>query len=286
MKNILITIFTITFLSITTFAEELKFAVMGDAGKWNSNTQMLLNSMTKMNIKQLIMPGDNLYKGTYEQQWNPWKKAGFTFDIVAIGNHNESYAKEIKFFEMPGEFFAKEYANGDLLYLILNSDNTKNVDQQMTWLKAQLENSRAQQIYLVYHHPSFTVAMHKWTEKKAFQLKLRQVVRTYREKVTALIVGHDHIASLMHFYNLPVIISGSTQSPRNETPVNNVQQGIPVTTAIHLDSEPYWIMQNAASTVLAADTSEFFFIRGKDSKIICKALIKTGHSATHQCERM
>lgn len=271
------------FVTINLYALELQFSIIGDAGRWNNNSKMLLNSMSQFNVKKLIMPGDNLYEGTYEQQWGAWKQAGFTFDVVALGNHNATYAKEINFFEMPGEYFSKEYVNGDVQFLVLNSDNVNNVTQQMTWLKAQLESSRAQQIYLVYHHPTFTVASHKWTEKKNFQLKLRPILKTYRHKITSLIVGHDHIAALMHFESLPVIISGSTQSPRNETPVNNVQEGISVKTALQLDSEPYWILQRLASNLLASDTSEFFFIRGRDSKTICRAVIKTGHPAIHSC---
>lgn len=283
--NSLKTFFVVSLLALNTFADDVQFAIMGDAGRWNNNTKMLLDSMTQLNVKKLMMPGDNLYAGTYEQQWGPWKAAGFTFDLVAIGNHSAGYAKEVAFFEMPGEFFAKEYNNGDILYLVLNSDNTnsKIINQQMTWLKAQLEASKAPQIYLLYHHPSLTVARHWWTEKMAFQLKLHKILKTYRNKITALIVGHDHIAALMHFHNLPVIISGSTQSPRDEKPVNNTQQGVKVTTQIHLDTVPYWIMQNATSTVLAANTSEFFFIRGKDSKVMCKAVVTTGQAATHQC---
>lgn len=124
--------FVLSYLvSFNLYAAELQFSILGDAGRWNKHTQVLLNSMNKLNVKKIIMPGDNLYEGTYEQQWGAWKKAGFTFDVIAIGNHNDSYAKEIKFFEMPGEYFSKEYANGDIQYLVLNSDNTKNVDAQM-----------------------------------------------------------------------------------------------------------------------------------------------------------
>lgn len=271
------------FVTINIYAADLQFGLLGDAGRWNNNTQMLLNSMNKANVKKIVMPGDNLYEGTYEQQWGPWKKSGFTFDVIALGNHNQSYASEIKYFQMPGEYFAIEYAEGDVQFLVLNSDNTKNVDEQMTWLKTKLESSKAQQIYLVYHHPTFKVASHDWTEKKQFQLKIRPILKAYREKLTALILGHDHITALMHFDSLPVIISGCTQSPRNETPVNNVQDGVPVKTALHLDGEPYWVLQQATSKVLDAATSEFYFIRGKDSKTVCRATIKTGHPANHSC---
>jgi hypothetical protein len=99
----------VSLFAFNVYSEELKFAVIGDAGRWNSNTQMILNSINHFETKRLIMPGDNLYTGTYEQQWGVWKKAGFTFDVIAIGNHNDGYANEVKFFGMPAEFFAKNY---------------------------------------------------------------------------------------------------------------------------------------------------------------------------------
>ncbi|MES2803664.1 MAG: hypothetical protein V4654_14325, partial [Bdellovibrionota bacterium] len=152
--------FVISFLTLTVSAEELKFAVLGDAGRWNTNAQIVQTSILKYNTHRLIMPGDNLYSGTYEKVWAPWKSAGFTYDVIAIGNHTLGYAKEVKFFEMPGEFFSKSYLNGDLQFLVLNSDNTANVNQQMTWFEQQLQNSTAKQVFVVYHHPSLTIGEH------------------------------------------------------------------------------------------------------------------------------
>ncbi|WP_409478140.1 metallophosphoesterase family protein [Pseudobdellovibrio sp. HCB154] len=273
------------FLTIPLIAAELQFGIIGDAGRWNSNAQMLLASMAEFNVKKLIMPGDNLYEGTYEQQWGEWKNAGFSFDVIALGNHNETYQAEIKFFQMPGEYFSKTYAFGEIQYLVLNSDNTSNVTKQMTWLKAQLKASTAKQIYLVYHHPTYKVGRYIPTEqKKNFQLKIRPLLKTYRHKITALIVGHEHITSLMHFDTLPVVISGCTQSPRDEVPLNNIQSGVRVRTAIHLDSEPFWVMQVTPQDITATDASEFLFIRGRDSKVMCRATIKTGQSATYRCD--
>lgn len=271
------------FVTVQIYASDLQFGLLGDAGRWNRNTQILLNSMNSTEVKKLVMPGDNLYEGTYEQHWGPWQKAGFTFDVVALGNHNESYTREIQYFKMSGEFFAKEYEDGAIQFLVLNSDNEKNVDAQMNWLKTKLEDSRAQQVYLVYHHPTFTVASHKWTEKKEFQMRIRPILKAYRHKLTALILGHDHITALMHFDSLPVIISGCTQSPRNESAVNNVQDGVSVKTAVHLDGQPFWVLQKVTGKVLNLDTAEFDFIRGKDSKSVCKAIIKTGQPASHSC---
>lgn len=278
-KNILF--FTTLVFSLFTLADEIKFAVVGDAGRWNSNSKTLLASIVKYNSKKIVMPGDNIYSGTYEKAWTPWKNAGVTFDVVAIGNHHLGYANEVKYFSMPGEYYAKSYLNGDVLFLVLNSDNTKTVNEQMAWFEAQLKNSTAKQIYPVYHHPSLTIGEHKWTEKRDFQVKIRALFKKYRSRITAVIVGHDHVAALINFDSLPVIVSGSAQSPDKGSPVNNVQEGITVKSQIYLSAQPYWVQQVAKN----GDTSEFNFIRAKDNKVLCKAVIQTGMRATHSCVR-
>lgn len=280
MKKIILSFIALTFLSLTLSAEQMRFAVLGDAGRWNSNTKLLQSSIIKFDTKRLIMPGDNLYFGTYEQHWSPWTKAGFSYDVVAIGNHTAGYAKEIKFFNMPSEYFTKTYFNGEVQFIVLNSDNTKNVAAQMAWLEQNLKSSTAKQIFVVYHHPSLTIGGHKWTEKKEFQISIRKILKAYRSKITAVMVGHDHVAGLINFDSLPVIISGSTQSPEDSGgPVNNVQEGITVKSEIYLHKQPYWV-QHVTS---GKNVSEFNFIRAKDNKVICKAVIQTGLRATKTC---
>ena len=279
--KLFITFATLLFVSLSGFAEELKFAVVGDAGLWNSNSKSLLASITSFKTQKMVMPGDNIYKGTYEQNWKPWKDAGITFDVVAIGNHHLGYANEVKYFGMPGEYFAKTYLNGEVAFFVLNSDNTANVNEQMTWFESQLKATTAKQVYVVYHHPSLTIGEHKWTEKKAFQTKIRALFKTYRSKITAVIVGHDHVAALINFDNLPVIVSGSAQSPDKGSPVNNVQEGIQVKSQIYFSAQPYWVQQ----ITTGGNSAEFNFIRAKDNKVLCKAVIQTGMRETHSCTK-
>lgn len=279
MRKLSILIATL-FFAFTVSAETLKFAVIGDAGLWNSNTKTLLASMVKYETKNLVMPGDNIYKGTYENAWTPWKNAGFSFDVIAIGNHNLGYAKEIKFFNMPGEYYTKKYLDGDVQYIVLNSDNTQNVNEQMSWFESQLKASTAKQIYVVYHHPSLSVGSgHVWTEKKDFQIKIRAILKKYRNQITAVMVGHDHVAALINFDSLPVIVSGSGQAPDTGHAVNNVQEGVTVKTEAYFTEQPYWVQQVTSG----ADSSEFYYIRARDNKILCKAVIQTGMRETHSC---
>ncbi len=260
-------------------AQNLQFALVGDAGRLNDNSKILRESLKSYKNFDLVMPGDNLYAGTYESVWNPWIQDGFRFPVVALGNHNQSYPAEIAFFKMPGEYFSKKYLNDQIQYIVLNSDNTRNIAEQMAWFEKEISTSTSKQIYIMFHHPSRTVASHTWTEKKAFHQKLLPIVNKYRSKISALIIGHDHIAGLLHFNNLPVIISGSTQSPRTEKVINNVQDGVTVRTDIHFDTEPYWVQQTVYNGY-----SEFVFIRAKDNKMLCKAVITTGQEATYDCK--
>ena len=259
--------------------QKLQFALVGDAGRWNKNTQVLKESLKTYKTYEMVIPGDNLYDGTYAEAWNPWIQDGFKFPVVAIGNHHETYQKEITFFNMPGEFFSKKYSNDQLQYIVLNSDNKKNINEQMLWLENELLSSTAKQIYLVYHHPSRTVASHTWDERKEFQDALTPIISKHRNKITALIVGHDHIAGLIHFNDVPVIISGATQNPRIEKPINSVQSGITVRTDLHYDSEPYWVQQTVNK-----NNSDFVFIRAKDNKVMCRAQITTGQEASYDCK--
>ena len=109
---------------------------------------------------------------------------------------------------MPAEFYSR-VLNDTARFIVLNSDNSANVKEQAAFLDKELQ--AAQMIFVVFHHPSLTVAHngHIWTEKKAFQQAVRPIFAKYRAKITALIVGHDHLASLHHFDDLPVVLSAA-----------------------------------------------------------------------------
>src|SRR5687767_3277637 len=97
---------SILFTSFSALAAISSYAVIGDAGMWNENSKMVRDSIYRSSVKDLILPGDNLYNGKdYDTAWAPWKKLGLNFAFVAIGNHNASYRSEIRYFKMPGEHY-------------------------------------------------------------------------------------------------------------------------------------------------------------------------------------
>jgi predicted phosphodiesterase len=256
-------------------AANLKFGVIGDAGLWNSNSEGVQKSMIRSSVKNLILPGDNLYHSTYADVWGHWTQKGFSFDVVAIGNHTAGYPQEIAFFRMPAEFFS--VVKGTSRFIVLNSDNKTNVPAQAAFLEAELTRATESSVFIVYHHPTYTLSRtHVWTEKSDFQLAVRAIFKRFRSKITALVVGHDHLALLAHFGDLPVILSGAVQEVRADTPRSGVQDGVQVTTNWFFDGSPYWAQLEIPAT---GRTVQVDFIRASDDQKSCSISIKTGERA-------
>ncbi len=288
---------------------ESSFAIIGDAGQWNKSSQSVRDSIKRSGVSQLILPGDNLYSGTYERAWQPWEDVGLLFSLVAIGNHNGGYAEEINYFNMPAENFSKVYDNR-ARFIILNSDNRNTAKKQLAWLRNEIASANEELLFIVYHHPSLTISPeHSWQEKAEFQRGIRAVFKDFRSKVTAIINGHDHYATLAHFDDLPVVVSGAVKSVRSPTIVNNIQEGVRVRTAWMFDKKPYWVRLDLGESVAPQEPSlyqsqvgkpnydsemarakaraTFHFVRAGDDNIGCTAHIETGHFATLEanCEQ-
>lgn len=263
-------------LGISNFvsAAEVKLGVIGDAGRTTASSTLVRDSMLRKNVLSTIMPGDNLYTGTYSKVWDPWKKLGFSFDVIAIGNHNSGYQNEINFFKMPGEYYGK-VING-ARFLVLNSDNVNNVKEQMQWVDNQLANAEEHLIFIVYHHPTYTISSeHTWDEKKQFQLGMRSLFAKYRAKITALLVGHDHLATLIHFDDIPVIVSGAVQSVRVDKPVDYYEGKVHVKTHWYFDSTPHWAQLSYEEN---SDVVKVEFIKAKNDRATYSGEIRTGYT--------
>lgn len=263
MKKIIISLLFL--LTIEARSEVLSYAIMGDAGVWNHSTYLLQQSIKAGKIKHLILPGDNLYAGKYEDVWGHWK--GFRANIVAIGNHASSYAEEIKYFHLPGEYY-KFKPHSDVVFFILNSDNESNVRQQAAWLKKSLEYAKEKTIFVVFHHPPYTISRrHKWREKEAFHRLIRPILFNNRKKLDAVIVGHDHQASLIMLNDLPLIVSGAAFEFFPAEQLDYVSSDrVRVRTAWRYKGGPHWVRLDINTT-----TNEVWlnYVRAKPMKVVC-----------------
>ncbi|MCX6128512.1 MAG: metallophosphoesterase [Proteobacteria bacterium] len=252
------------FLQVEAKALTKTFAIIGDAGKVTSNAQSVQASIRRAGVKSLVLPGDNLYSSTYEKVWNSW--SDMDFSVVAIGNHNDGYQNEIDYFNMPAEYYSKTFEGG-LRFLVLNSDNTTNVASQMKWLDSELQKE-ANMTFLVWHHPTYTLtSFHNWEEKYQFQTAARNLIHKYSDKITALILGHDHIAAYYCANKIPLIVSGAVQETRYpETKNYKAEDNVQVIPQwVYPPNTPTWARLDIDTDALTVNVS---FIRASDDKVM------------------
>lgn len=249
-----------------------RFALIGDCGRPGITNDELRASVSQKKIRSLVLPGDNLYESTYAHTWDPWKLAGFLFDAVAIGNHNGGYAEEVAYFNMPGEYYSK-VING-VRFIVLNSDNPWNVVSQMTWLNNALTNTQQSLTFLVYHHPTFPISDdHVWFEKPWFQLEMRQIFKDYQSKISAVVIGHDHISSFVDFGPIPAIVAGSGRSTRKTDPVSYKQDGFQIQTRYIESEKRHWGLLEIAADKKSATVD---FIGVESQKSSCRGKLLNG----------
>ncbi|MFN8847895.1 MAG: metallophosphoesterase family protein [Bdellovibrionales bacterium] len=247
------------------WAQGFQMAVVGDAGKPGNEMEALKQSLLQAGQKVLVMPGDNLYKGTYEKAWDSWKQEGFQFPVVAIGNHHDGYDKEVAYFGMPGEYYSRVIQG--VRFIVLNSDNEENVSEQFRWLEKEILRAQEKHLFLVYHHPTFTVTQdHVWQERREFQIYMRQFLKTYHQRITALLLGHDHISTFVQFGPLVAMVAGSGRTLRDATPVNYNEEGFQVRTLYLAPKVQHWGILHFES---ASDKMRAGFVRVGDQKVVC-----------------
>lgn len=259
-------IYMVIFLISDIALSAKSFAVIGDAGRITIGSNSVRSSILGSGVRNLILPGDNLYSGTYDDVWKSW--SDFDFSVVAIGNHNNGYQTEINFFDMPGEFYSKEY-DGGLRFLVLNSDNPNNVTRQMKWLERELQKE-ASITFLVWHHPSYTLGAHSWDGKVKFQTAARSLISQYSSKISAVLLGHDHIAAFYCADNVPLILSGAVQETTQPITRNyKADNGVEISTKwVFPQSTPTWVRLDVDTEMQSVVVK---YIRASDNKVMFKS---------------
>jgi hypothetical protein len=248
-------------------------AVIGDAGLAGGDLNRLRQSISNEGVKSLILPGDNLYFGTYQLTWTKWKTQGFHFDVVAIGNHNKSYQAEVSYFNMPGEFYS--VVKNGARFIVLNSDNEATLDQQFSWLESELSVAHERLIFLVYHHPTYSVGSDDaWTQKKEFQLRMRPLLKLYDHKITALLLGHAHISALMDFGPTIGIVAGAGREALSANVVSYIENGEAIRTRYLAPAVQTWAKLEIADN---AREAWVHFVRVSDNVKVCTAYLHNGY---------
>jgi hypothetical protein len=269
IPKVILSLVIVMFAAQSSFAQT-SFAIMGDVGEAGKELDRLRASVKKEQLKNLIMPGDNLYSGTYQKVWDVWKADGFDFTITAIGNHTDGYAEEVAYFNLPGEYFS--VVKGGARFIVLNSDNTKNIQEQFNFLNKEMAAAKEKLVFLVYHHPTFTLtSKHKWTEKRDFQLKMREFLRQNGQKISAIILGHDHITTFVEFGTIPVILAGAGRDVRPAKAVSFPEDGFQIETRYLAPQNQHYVRMDVNA---AGDEAQLNVIRVSDNAKVCAATLR------------
>ncbi len=250
--------------------DTIQFAIAGDAGLTGPDIEELKDSILINGFREVILPGDNLYAGRYDWTWDGWKRVGLSFPVVAIGNHNGGYGKEMSYFSMPGEYYSKVIKGAR--FIVLNSDNEKTATEQCSWLENELEAAEDRLIFLVYHHPSYDLAAgHSWRSKESFQKCIRPILSAYKAKISAVLLGHDHISTLVDFGGVPAIVAGSGREVDKSKSVSYKEGGVQIQTAYLAPREKHWV----SLTYREGDQkASIAFHRVQDQAIVCRARVQ------------
>lgn len=237
-----ITVFLLFLTIHPSFGENsVSFAVIGDAGHPSVHTNVIKESIKSSGVKNLILPGDNIYdlSLSYDDVWGSWNE--FNFSVVALGNHHQSYEEEIEYFKIPNEYFSKVFKG--IKFIVLNSDNKLNVDEQVSFLEKELKVSSGDQpLFVVFHHPPATVSYrHSWQEREEFQNKIRPILMRFRHRIDGILVGHDHQASIFSYGDIPVIVSGAVFEYFPSRFVDQTINGIVASSIWRFDSGYFWV---------------------------------------------
>lgn len=225
-------LFLIIGSSSTTFC--LTFAVFGDTRgetDWiNTNVaKKIISNIVKERVSFSFCTGDlvkgNRDNGTLLRQLFFWKKItkplGKIFPVA--GNHdilNNSQKKIfVSLFNTPkngptgfkGLAYSIDWFNCH--FIVLYTNEFKN-DEQIKWLKNDLEKTKKEHIFVFGHHPAFPAGSHihrsldKYPKKRDYFWELLK-----KYQVDAYICGHKHLYNFRTIKGVKQIILGTAGAP-------------------------------------------------------------------------
>ena len=181
------------------------FLLYGDSRNNPEVHGALVAQMEQHLFDFVLHSGDFVYDGLEEDLWGPE-----FFDPVralalrapifpALGNHEHDCPAYYRFFSVPSNesttrpeaWYAFDYGNAHFVVLDTNQPSGRFAagTEQLRWLEQDLESSKAEWTFAVFHHPLYSSGRHK------SDLALRKVLMPIFERhgVDMVLTGHDHL---------------------------------------------------------------------------------------------
>ncbi len=190
----------------------LKFAVIGDSGRWSEAQRQTAAQLTaqrgKFPFDLVLMLGDNnygdgspeSYKHRFEDPYKPLLDAGVKF-YAALGNHDPDKQWDYPFFNMGGHrYYTFQRRSGVMPPLLgdrvqfFSADSVHLDDEQMIWLDRELSASTAEWKIVFSHHPIYSSGRYSWSSAA----RRRTLEHVFIEHaVDVVFSGHEHLYERM-----------------------------------------------------------------------------------------
>jgi tartrate-resistant acid phosphatase type 5 len=215
--------------------EELKILVFGDSGTGDEIQFKVAQSMKDFCAKHgchlALMLGDNIHPAGVTAVNDPQftekfeiPYAGLELPIFAIlGEHDWGrkdkmynwqaqidYTKKSKYWRMPSDVYTLTI--GDVKIIALNTNSFPVSQVQKSWLKKELEESKALWTLVMGHKPIFSYGYHGDTD-----FMIADVLPLLCGKVDLYLSAHEHKQQVLQAdCGLPLVVSGSAGKLRPE----------------------------------------------------------------------
>jgi 3',5'-cyclic AMP phosphodiesterase CpdA len=188
----------------------LRFAVIGDSGRWSKQQQELARQLIaqreKFPYEFVLMLGDNnygdgspkSYRLRFEEPYKPLLDAGVKFYAV-LGNHDAGPQWNYAPFNMGGHrYYTFERKKGVPLlgdairFFALDSTNLDS--DQIAWFDREISGSNADWKIVLLHHPLYSSGRYSWSS-----VLIRRTLEPIMVKngVDIVLSGHEHLYERM-----------------------------------------------------------------------------------------
>jgi tartrate-resistant acid phosphatase type 5 len=204
----------------------VRFAVIGDYGKWSTGGEALVSTMIHgWNPDLILTTGDNNYEvgadstidsniGQYYHDYiYPYNGIFGSGSAVnkffpSLGNHDlitPGAQPYLDYFTLPGNERYYSFVKGNCEFFAINSDMSEpdghdSTSLQAQWLQLGLRSSTARIRVVYFHHPPYSSGQHGSTEYMKWPFK--------GWGATVVLAGHEHDYERLVSDNFTYFISG------------------------------------------------------------------------------
>lgn len=179
--------------------ERLHFAVYGDTRSQPDKHRAVVAQMVKARPEFVLQTGDLVGgDGSDPKAWDeafeiiaPLRALGPYY--MAMGNHDRGNPNVARQLDLPAdERMYYTVSRGNCLFVVLNTNTIRRSGQdeeQVAWFKQQLRAASAAHVFVLMHHPPYTIGSYRPGDLTV-RKRLLPILKQY--PVDAVFSAHDH----------------------------------------------------------------------------------------------